>query len=158
MAKAEVWGIEKWGPEIVKLWGSIKDGQDKSIKSWPFEKLPEAITQTPCVLSFIMPEAINIEVSAGAPIFVTWKGQSEFYLTSDVKKESIGYIWQYIRKIVEASAKSFTLGGCVKGFYLNSGRSLEPTVLQYGDESDRFGIVAYWTVEEDLTGKVVLGA
>jgi hypothetical protein len=158
MAKTEIWGIEAWGPEIVKLWGSIRDGKGKALTAYPFEKLPEAITVTPCVLSFIMPEQIGIEVSMGAPNSVTWHGQSEFYLTADVKKASLGYIWQYIRKIVEASAKSFTLGGCVKGFYLNSGRSLEPTVLQYGDESDRFGIVAYWTVEEDLTGKVVLGA
>ncbi len=157
MTTANLWGVELWGSALTKTWGTIKDGQNKRLISYEFDKLPEAIKTFPCALSFLGTEPTSVDYSMGGLNEVKWLGQSEFHLTADLRKASASYVWQFYRRIVEAAAKSLTLGGLVQEFKINATKSLELSSLQYGAETEHWGLVVHWEVLESLVGKLTVG-
>jgi len=157
MQKADLWGVELWGPALVRQWRTIRDGKNEPLTAFDFDKFPESIGKVPCAISLIIPESMDVDYNQSGLNTVVWRGQTEFYLTNDVKKTSLSYIWQFYRHITKAAAASYTLGGLVEGFQLKSSGSIKMEVLNYGSEIDHFGLVAYWEVRESLTNKLTVG-
>lgn len=158
MVSSNLWGVELWGKSLTNLWGTVKDGKGKAVVSYPFDKLPEAITTVPCALSFFEPSSMDADYSMGGLNTVFWRGQTEFHLTKDLRKASASYIWQFYRQIIAAAAKSLTLNGLVQEFIVNSSKSIDFSSLQYGDETEHWGLVVHWTILESLVGKLTVGA
>jgi hypothetical protein len=86
-----------------------------------------------------------------------WHGQTEFHLTLDINKKSLGYVEQYYRLIAKAAVVSYTLNGLVEGFQIRPIKSMQPSILKYGDETEHYGIIVYWELFESLTGKLTVG-
>jgi hypothetical protein len=138
---------------MTACWRSIRDGQGKVLTVYEFNKTPEAITSTPCVLNFVNPEEQKPVYSEGGPCKFYWTGKSEFHLTQDNKKSNLGNLWQFYRKILIAAANNVTLNGKVIEFALTA---LTMTGLTYGSEIPHWGIVADWKISENLNGKLIV--
>jgi len=147
------WGIEVWGPELAKVWGSIKDRNNRAIKAYGFSEIPETISVIPCAISFLF-EPIDVDYSAGGKCLLVYRGKTEFFLSTDVKKNQLNLLFPYIRKIVETAAKNLTLQGKVESFLLAQTGGISPAILTYGDAIDRYGLVVTWEIREDVTSKI----
>jgi hypothetical protein len=158
MVSSNLWGVELWGKSLTNLWGTVKDGKGKAVVSYPFDKLPEAIQQVPCALSFFQGDSMDVDYSMGGLSEAKWRGFTEFHLSQDIRKTSESYVWQFYRQIVTAAAKSLTLNGLVQEFILVPAKSIELSVLTYGAETEHWGLVVHWTILESLVGKVTVGA
>lgn len=156
MTNPVVWGVEFWGPALVARWRTIRDDKGVALLAYEFDKLPEAVTKVPCALSFIS-EPVDLSYSQGEVNMAIWKGKTHFHLTLDVMKKSWNYVNTFYRKITEAAAGSVTLGGKVESFTLTATNSIGPALLNWGNVDDHFGLVAYWEVVENLTGKIDVG-
>jgi len=157
LTKADMWGVELWGPAVAALWKSIKDGQGKTMKSYEFNELPDIIQFVPCALSFLFPKTNDLSYNQSDLNSAAWHGQTEFHLTLDINKKSLGYVEQYYRLIAKAAVVSYTLNGLVEGFQIRPIKSMQPSILKYGDETEHYGIIVYWDLFESLSGKLTLG-
>ncbi|MHC1739727.1 MAG: hypothetical protein AB9897_01305 [Anaerolineaceae bacterium] len=158
LTQADLWGVELWGPAVAALWRTIKDGKGKAMASYDFDQLPDVIKVVPCALNYLFPESSDISYNQAALNTAVWRGQTEFHLVLDNQKSSLSYIWQFYRLITKAAAASYTLNGLVEGFQLRPTKSLEVSILKYGDEVEHFGIIAYWEVYESISGKLTVGS
>ncbi len=152
-----IWGVEVWGPELAKVWGSIKDPSNRAIKAYGFSNIPETISVIPCAISFLF-DPIDVDYSAGGHNLIVYRGKTEFFLSTDVKKNELSQLFPFIRKIVEAAAKNLTLQGKVETFLLAQAGGISPAILTYGDGIDRYGLVVTWEVRENVTGKITVTA
>jgi hypothetical protein len=89
------WGVEVWGKELVKCWERIKDSKGLVVRAYAFDDLPEALTTYPCALSFLSAESADVSYSLGGISQVVWRGETEFHLTPDIKKQNLSYVWQF---------------------------------------------------------------
>lgn len=157
MVNSITWGVEYWGPELVKTWGAILDKNKRTIKAYGFNEIPEALSVFPCAVSFIS-DAVDVDYSEGGLNLVLWKGKTEFHITNDVKKNGLNDVYPYIRKVIETAAKSLTLNGKVDSFLLKQSPTITPAVLTWGDEIDHYGLVVPWEIRENVTGKFTVSA
>ena len=155
--KNDLWGVELWGPTVAALWRTIRNGEGKAVESFDFDQLPESIGKVPCALSYLFPDANDISYNQAGMNRAVWHGQTEFHITADIDKRSIIKVWQYYRLITKAAASSYTLNGLVDGFQLRPTKSLQLSVLKYGDETEHYGIIAYWDLFEDIGNKLTVG-
>ena len=157
ITKNDLWGVELWGPTVTALWRTVTDGKGTQVRSYEFDKLPETIEVIPCALSYLFPEGNDISYNQAAFNTATWHGQTEFHLSKDINKTSMNYCWQFYRLITKAAAASYTLGGIVEGFQLRPTKSLQLSVLQYGEETEHYGIVVFWELFESISSKLTVG-
>lgn len=150
-------GLKYWFNDVVRLWGSIADDTGALVTAYPLEKIPESVTKTPCVLSFLS-GIVSGSPSVGGPNVVIYNGMSEFHLTQSLVKTQLPYVWGFIDKILQKAASSITLGGKVVSFRLVTPESIVPMEMIWGGEEKHYGLEVKWQVIENQTGKYSVSA
>jgi len=154
MANNLLFGPEVWGKEIVKLWAGIKDAKKTSVASYGFETIPDAILRTPTAISFIA-DAMDANYNQAGQNQATWRGWTEFYLSSGLNRSGLAYVNQFYRLIVVQASQKFYLTPTAV-FYLQSTKTIELDILSFTgkDEDQCYGVRAYWQVDESLADKI----
>jgi len=149
---------ELWIDALVKIW-EFSDGSLGMVHSYRvFERneVPAAITEFPSALSY--PTDLQVEYSQGGPTILIWQGATEFHLCPDLKPSNLAYILPFYGRILGAAAGNMTLGGTVKFFQLVNGPGAIKLV-QFGDAApgaQHHGLLAAWTVKQNLTGSITI--
>lgn len=147
--------MENWLDKIAKLM-AVDDGRKGTVRSYAaFEKdeFPEAITEWPCAISYVV--TYRAEYSAGGPLIDLYTGVTEFHLCPNVAKSNIPYILRFFARIRNAAAGSMTLGGAVDSFLLRKDtESIQgPVRLTYGSEDPHHGLIVNWFVKDVVNGE-----
>jgi hypothetical protein len=149
--------LEDWIDALCAIW-EISDGKGGQVRSYRvFEKseFPEAITDTPCAITYTTGVIMQITASGGHGI---WRGVTEFHLSEGINKSRFPEYIRYFARIRAAMAANMKLGGLVDHLRVNSDVTPSvqgPVVLVYGSEQPHHGIVVYWEVKEGATDTVV---
>ena len=155
--------IEDWIDAIAKAWGGMIDPKGRNVRSYyAFTKaeFPESITEFPSCLTY--PESVrgNIGGDSG-PQILFWRGKTEFHLCPDANKAQLPYVMRMFGKIISAAVGVRTLGGLVNHFGLltmEAGNLIDgPVVLRYGEENGHWGLIANWSVKEEVGDELTLG-
>jgi hypothetical protein len=145
--------VNDWIDALCALW-EISDGKGGQVYSYRvYEKaeFPEAITKTPCALTYTTGVQMEIQAGDGRSY---WKGMTEFHLMDNVDKQHFPQLMLYFARIRAAMASSHTLGGLVSHFKPDPDVAPHvqgPVVLQYGSDDPHHGIVVFWEVKENET-------
>lgn len=151
--------IEDWADELTGLWGQISDGKGGNVKSYSMLKkrdFPEKIEVFPSALSFI--EDVVTNYSSGGPLIDFYRGFTEFHILKDTSKENYPDLYKFIRLIRDKAASSIQLNAKIGGgnFVLDTeGRPsiVGPVSLQYGTDAPHLGLIANWTVKDNVAGE-----
>lgn len=122
------------------------------VESYPLEKVPESVKKVPCAISFLTGD-IDVSESLGGPSMVVYRGKTEFHLTMGLQRNLLPYVMSFPDKIIQAAAKSITLGGKVVHFGLVQPGSIRMVQLTWGNEDEHYGIEVPWIVQENQSGK-----
>lgn len=152
--------IEQWIDSLCKVWGTVDNGRGGLVRSYlVFEKaeFPESLSEYPCAITY--PEGVSNEYGNGASIDI-WRGKTEFHLIGDSQKSSLPYVIRFFARIRNAAAQNYKLGGKVDYMLLRAeDLSIQgPITLAYGSEEPHWGLVVYWTVKENVSNEVQIGA
>ena len=151
--------VTDWIDKIAKVWSKIEDGKGSSMRSYrSFEKaeFPDALSQFPCVLTYVT-NLPSVQYSAGGPNKAVWRGVSEFHIVPNVLKSNYPYLMSFYDRIIKAAAANYQLGGAVDHFVLVNPDAIRPGVLSYGSEELHLGLVVSWEVKDNLTVSVSVG-
>mgnify|MGYP007100087937 FL=1 len=145
--------ISSWIDAIAEKWGQVSDGRGGQVRSYAAFKrseFPEALSVSPCALTYITGVPV-VQYSLGGPCVVVYQGVTEFHLTRAVDKSLMPYVMGYYERIIAAAASSITLGGLVEHWLLSGDEPIKPGVLTYAGEDPHYGMVVNWRVKELLT-------
>lgn len=143
--------VENWIDEVVKIAGSVSDGQGGQVRAYAvYEKseFPDTLSDFPCAITYTKDAAMSYP--DGGPNIDTWNGVTEFHLAQDVSKARYPAVMLYFARIRAAFAANRTLGDRVSYCRLSTTEpAIEgPVILQYGSEEPHLGLVAHWIVRE----------
>jgi hypothetical protein len=147
------WGVDLWGSALTDAWKAIKDPTGRTIKVYGFNQIPATITDIPCAFS-VVSGLVEAPYSAGGDNVMHWKGKTEFHLTLDLSLKNLSILWPYFKKIIDAAAASISLGGKVRGFFLND---ITLDAVQFGAETEHYALIATWELYESVVGKITVG-
>lgn len=148
--------VEHWIDEITALAGTVKTSRGGFVHSYSVYKradFPEALTDYPCALTYV--KGVRSVYSLGGPCLDIWSGVTEFHLYENTNKQNLPQVMKYFARIRNAFAAHMNLSGKVGYCLLDQGddeESLQLVTLQYGSEEPHLGIIARWTVKENVTG------
>ena len=143
-------GVKYWFNDIARLWGTITDDKGKRVTGYTLERAPESVTKVPCAISFLDGN-IDAAVSYGGPSMVVYRGKTEFHLTMGLQRDQLPYVMSFPDKVIEKVASSITLGGKVVHFGLDG--PIQVAQLTWGNESEHYGLIVPWMVQENQSGK-----
>lgn len=152
--------IEQWIDALADVWSEIDDGLGGQVRSYHmFDKaeFPDSINEFPSAVSYVTPGVFS-EYSAGNSIDV-WQGKTEFHLTKGSDKSLLPYAHRFFARIRNAAAAHMKLGGAVDYFTLRQEGDVNiqgPVLLSFGGEDPHWGLIAYWTVKENVSTEVII--
>lgn len=144
--------LESWIDALTRVM-AVSDGQGGQVKSYLlYEKaeFPQAITVTPCALTYVV--GYKPLYSLKGPKTGFYRGMTEYHLTTDLNRARIPEILRYYARIRNAVAGAIALGNRADIEHFGPRPDLPdfiegPLELRYGSEDPHLGLRVHWEVK-----------
>jgi len=140
--------IETWIDTLCDAFDFVYTSGGKRILTYHLyddPQFPSALAQFPCALSY--PIGVTFHLGDGASYDI-WTGKTEIHVTQNADKASLKFVLPFADLIRIAAASHVTLGGKVAYFLPAPGKEMSLGTGAYGQESEHWIYVYYWTVKE----------
>lgn len=146
-----VWAIDLGGFKTVLSYNLVKDA------NFPTSINPAELEQSPIALT--IPASVQPMYSVGDKN-LTWYGVTEFHVAPDLEKSRLPSLMPWYGRILKAAALKVQLSGSganIANFVIvdRTDGIQGPISLQYGTESEHWGFIVNWMVEESLAGSAL---
>jgi hypothetical protein len=142
--------IETWIDTLCDAFDFVYTSGGKRVQTYHLYAAPvfPAALDTgsfPLALSF--PTGVTFNLGDGASYDI-WSGKTEIHVTQNADKASLKFVLPFADLIRIAAASHVTLGGKVAYFLPAPGKEMSLGTGAYGQESEHWIYVYYWTVKE----------